>query len=86
MLTKEMLQDVGLDATFDLANPGNLGEALAELGFPTGDAVLGKTNLTFDITDFMPLLVIFPGQHQFKLTITDMKDNTVSQSLTFIAQ
>ena len=85
-LTKEMLQDVGLDATFDLANPGNLGEALAELGFPTGDAVLGKTNLTFDITDFMPLLVIFPGQHQFKLTITDMKDNTVSQSLTFIAQ
>ena len=85
-LTKEMLQDVGLDATFDLANPGNLGEALTELGFPTGDAVLGKTNLTFDITDFMPLLVIFPGQHQFKLTITDMKDNTVSQSLTFIAQ
>ena len=85
-LSQEVLQDVGLDATFDLANPGNLGEALSELGFPTGDAVLGKTNLTFDITDFMQLLVVFPGQHQFKLTITDNKDITVSKTLTFIAQ
>ncbi len=85
-LTPELLKEVGLDSTFDLANPGELAGPLGELGFPTGEAVVGKTYLAFDITDFMQLLVLFPGQHQFKLTITDKADNMVSKTLTFIAQ
>ncbi len=85
-LTREILQEVGLDSTFDLANPGELAGPLSELGFPTGDAVMGKTYLAFDITDFMQVLNIFPGQHQFRLTITDANNNTVSKTLTFIAQ
>lgn len=85
-LTTDLLKEVGLDSTFDLANPGELAGPLGELGFPTGEDVVGKTYLAFDITDFMQLLVLFPGQHQFRLTITDKSDNTVSKTLTFIAQ
>ncbi len=84
-LTPEMLQDVGLAAEFDLAHPGELAEALNELGFPTGDAVLGKTELAFDITAFMPLLAMFEGTHQFQLTITDKEGLTVTKTLTFQA-
>lgn len=85
-LSQEVLQDVGLDSTFDLTNPGDLQEPLTELGFPTGDAVLNQTSMAFDITDFMQLLTLFPGQHQFRLTITDNKGNTVTKTLTFLAQ
>lgn len=84
-LTPEMLQDVALASSFDLAYPGDLAEALTELGFPTGDAVISQTYLAFDITDFMQLLIFFPGQHQFRLTITDMGGNTISKTLTFLA-
>lgn len=85
-LSQEVLQDVGLDSTFDLTNPGDLQEPLTELGFPTGDAVLNQTSMAFDITDFMQLLTLFPGQHQFRLTITDNEGNTVTKTLTFLAQ
>lgn len=84
-LTKEELQNVGLDSEFDLAYPGELEGPLTELGFPTGDAVIGQTNLTFDITMFMSLLVYFPGTHQFQLTITDMAGQSITKTLTFHA-
>ena len=82
-LTKEMLQDVGLDSEFDLAYPGDLAEALAELGFPVGEAVIGKTQLLFNITDFMPLLALFPGQHDFELTVVDADDLSTTKTLKF---
>ena len=83
MLTKEMLQDVGLDSEFDLAYPGDLAEALTELGFPVGEAVIGKTQLLFNITDFMPLLALFPGQHDFELTVVDAQDLSTTKTLKF---
>lgn len=84
-LTKEELIGVGLDSEFDLANPGDLEPALNDLGFPTGDAVKGKTEMTFDITIFMELLAYFEGIHQFQLTITDVQGLTVTKTLTFEA-
>ena len=38
--------------------------ALAGLGFPTGAEVTGKTDVTFDITQFLPLLDIYQGVHR----------------------
>ena len=84
-LTKELLQDVGLDSEFDLANPRVLAEPLSELGFPVGDAVLGKTQLPFDISEFMPLLMLFPGQHSFVLTVVDAENLSVTKTLKFQA-
>ena len=85
-LNAEVLESVGLAAEFDLAHPGDLDEVLVELGFPTGENVIGKTYLPFDITDFMELLVAFPGTHQFKLTVTDAEGQTVTATLTFLVE
>lgn len=84
-LSTEDLQNVGLDSEFDLAYPGDLEGALNELGFPTGDAVIGQTNMTFDITLFMSLLIYFPGEHQFQLTITDTTGQSITKTLKLFA-
>ncbi len=85
-LSPEVLTEVGLAASFDLANPGDLNEALIELGFPTGENVIGKQYLPFDISQFMPLLAVFPGTHQFRLTVTDTNDQVATTTLTFLVE
>ncbi len=85
-LSPDVLAEVGLASVFDLAHPGDLGEALTDLGFPIGDEVLGKTYLPFDITMFMEVLGLFPGQHQFKLTVTDVEGQTATATLTFLVE
>lgn len=82
-LTPEELAGVGLTDHFDLAHPGEFDEALKGLGFQTGDDVIGKETLTFDISSFMPLLAFFPGNHSFRLDVTDTKGLNVSATLKF---
>lgn len=71
---------------FDLAYPGDNAEAFESLGFPTGDKVINATNLTFDISQFIPLLSAFPGNHTFTLNLTDNKSVNKIVSLKFIAK
>lgn len=86
-LTPEVLESVNLAASFDLAYPGNLESALKnDLKFPVGDEVIGANDLEFNITDFIPLLMIYQGTHQFKLTITDVSGSVLSKTLTFLVQ
>lgn len=82
-LTNEMLQDVGLASHFDLAHPGELAGALESLGFQTGADVVGKKDITFDITQFMSLLNIYSGVHKFNISVTDASGNTASRTLSF---
>lgn len=70
---------------FDLANPGDAGEGLASVGLPVGDQVIGKTEITFDITALVPLLGAFPGDHQFTLEVIDSKGNKSTLVLKFKA-
>lgn len=74
-LNAEMLQGVGLDASFDLAYPGPLADALSNsFHFPIEDEVIGQNTVTFNIAPFVPLLNIYPGElHVFKLTVKDQK-------------
>ncbi|MGL4229685.1 MAG: DUF4493 domain-containing protein [Tannerellaceae bacterium] len=88
-LTEDILQEVGLAKSFDLANPGGLAEALASLGFPIGADVIGKGELVFDITQFTPLLGIYgAGTHNFIITVVDQANpaNTKKQTLTLITE
>lgn len=78
---------VGLE--FDLAYPPSDEEKVANikgLGFPTGNDVIGKTELTFDISQFVPLLAGFPGNHKFILNVVDANGGSVDATLNFLAQ
>ena len=86
-LTPEVLSSVGLAASFDLAYPGSLEYAIKnDLEFPVGDEVIGAKDLVFDITKFIPFLMIYEGTHNFKLTITDAAGATLDKTLTFLVQ
>ncbi len=89
-LTPEVLEGVGLAEQFDLANPiatlsdgttVDITEGLKGLGFPTGAEVTGTNDpIDFNITQFVPLLTIYPGNSNFIITVTDR--NGVQKSMT----
>ena len=82
-----LLQPVGMPDSFDLVNPGKnleggeLSENLNGLGFPTGGDVKDKTSISFDITSFKAMLVVAPGETDFKLTLTDNDGNVIEKSM-----
>jgi hypothetical protein len=85
-LTPELLQSVGLTNKFDLCNPGTYEEALKGLNLPVGSDVQNKTSLKFDISGFMPMLVIYKGTHKFKIDVTDNKGLTGTATITLTVQ
>jgi hypothetical protein len=87
LLTDVALKDVGLSSHLDLVNPGEFREYLINFGFPIGDEVLGKNEVSFDITPFGVLLkMLGNGTHEFVLTATDEGGNVTTETLTLIAQ
>ena len=93
-LTPEVLEGVGLAKEFDLANPAvtelsdgtvkDITEGLQGLGFPTGAQVTGATDpIEFNITQFVPLLTIYPGNSNFIITVTDKEGVQKSMTLKF---
>jgi hypothetical protein len=84
------LTGMGLNGEFDLANPGPLAEALSNpaVNLPNGAAVKGKTELAFDITNFVPMIFGITGEAgggnltvDFKLTVTDTKGTTDTKTI-----
>lgn len=88
-LDESLLQSVGLDVSFDLAYPGDLEATLSNpegFNFPTGDKVIGQTEVTFNIAPFVPLLNLYPNNvHSFRITVTDKKGEVKSLLLQFQA-
>ena len=84
-LTPETLGDVNLTNHLDLVNPGQYEAALSGLGFPVNVGGM-KDVPEFDISELVPLLLILgPGEHRFKLTVTDANGTTV-ETLHFITK
>ena len=84
-LTAEMLAKVGLATELNLVNPGSMAEALGALGFPSGEAVSGKTALTFDISKLVPMIAQIYNEtsdHKFILKVTDAKGKSTTKTLT----
>lgn len=91
-LTDEFLRGVGLAASFDLATGMSTTEPVIDLNddltgtfkFPTRDDVKGKTTVRFDISEFVPLLSIYPGKiHSFVITVKDNAGNSAVKTLSF---
>lgn len=89
-----IIAGLGLNETFDLANPGDLEDKLGgslEDGSGIGlidpsDPVKNKKEFLFDVTDFMPLLAVFKeegkiAKHQFVLRLVDNNNKEVSKTL-----
>ena len=86
-LSPEELEGVGLAAHLDLVNPGEMRAGLEGLGFPVAENVLGKNEISFDITPFAGLLASMgSGTHRFILTATDDAGNATTETLTLIAE
>lgn len=88
-LTDEFLGGVGMTTKFDLANADDTKELengytlatnLRGLGFDVNEDVVGKTDLDFNITQFMPL-ILQNGDHIFKITVTDSEGNRKEMTL-----
>ena len=87
-LTDDFLQSVGMRAQFNLANPGELEEALLGFGFPIKENVVGKKQVRFEISPFIPLINLAAsmdiyGVHTFNLKVSDDQGNVKNQALKF---
>ena len=65
------LSQVGLANEFDLCNPGQYKEGLTGLQLPVENEVKGQSSMKFDISGFMPMLVIYSGDHIFDIEVVD---------------
>lgn len=86
-LDEAALVMVGLAKKFDIANvEAGMQSALTDLGLiANGDPIKGKTEHTFSVGGFMPMLGMLPNGigniHKFHLRIVDAKKNVTEKSL-----
>lgn len=87
-----LLPTIGLPAQFDLCQIDDpqlqalLGNSIEEggLGFPINDEVRNQTYVPFSITYFVQMLVNIPGEHNFRLDVTDNEGVTVSKTVQLL--
>ena len=85
-LTPDELAGLGLSSHLDLVNPGDLKAPIESLGFPTEGNVLNQPKVTFNISDFMPMLgLLGAGTHNFIITATDAQ-GTTTESLILVTE
>ena len=81
-LTPGELAGVGLSNTFSLVNDEQYFTSLSGLGFPVGDQVEGKNELTLSITQFLNILkMLGSGDHDFKITVTDLEGHATIKTV-----
>ena len=83
-LNADQLTSVGLTDQFSLVTDTHFFEQLGGLGFPTGDAVYGQTDIDLSISNFLSVLAMLgPGEHDFEMSVTDMEGNTTTKTVMF---
>ncbi len=96
ILTNEELQAIGLASEMNLAEPADemMAASLMMLGFPVGEDVVGQSALSFDISQFMPLLIMVcdgygslnESRHDFEIEVTDAEGYVTSRTLKLLHQ
>lgn len=81
-----LLAGMGLGEPFDLANineDSTTGDSVKTLNLPFNSQVAGQTEVDFNISDFVPLLVDLAGNHEFTITVTDNENKAETMTLRF---
>lgn len=79
-----ILEEITLNEEFDLAYPNDKAEALAELGFPIGNDVIGANHVEINLSEFVTIFNWFTGNHSFRICVTDLSDNQIEKTISFI--
>lgn len=85
-ILRDLLPIIGLPEQFDLCQvTGETAATLGELGFPTGDKVNEQNPLTFDISQFVEVMMALDaGEHKFILSVTDSAGHTTTKTLHLV--
>ncbi len=84
--------DGGTTVLMDMISNEELIESLdgMGLGIPTADALYGKESVLFSLSNLIPMINMYepePGsKHYFTLRVSDMEDQVLEKTLTFVAQ
>lgn len=77
--------DPPLPANFDLCTvSGSTAATLSSFGFPIGDEVLNQTQVQFSLTKFVELLLLFSGEHDFIIQVTDNNGGVTQKTLRLV--
>lgn len=68
----------------DLIHPGESKDLLEYFGFPVEGKVENQTFVTFDISEFMPMLGSFSGNSYFQLEVTDNNGKTSIKTIQLL--
>lgn len=81
----DVLNSVEVPLNFDLAHTKDATERAAMEGFnfPVDEQIVGKSEVKFDITMFVPLLSMYAGEPKFILTVVDAEGNQYVKTLSF---
>lgn len=81
----DVLNSVEVPLNFDLAHTKDATERTAMEGFnfPVDEQIVGKSEVKFDITMFVPLLSMYAGEPKFILTVVDAEGNQCVKTLSF---
>lgn len=87
VLTAEALGEIGLSNNIDLINDEDAVAILGTLGVPAGAILKDSTEVSFDISSLVPLILqLAPtqsGTHIFTLKITDNEGRSIGKSVVF---
>lgn len=85
-ILRDLLPIIGLPEQFDLCTvTGETATTLGELGFPTGDKVNEQNPLTFDISQFVEVMMALDaGEHKFILSVTDSAGGHTTKTLHLV--
>ncbi len=87
------LAEMGMAEPFNLCDVDPVNEKILYdnltsplLNFPVNDAVIGKTELPFPLTDFLGMLGAFPGTHVFTLSVTNTEGKNTTEKLVLLVE
>lgn len=78
--------DVAGASHIDLVNPTCDPLIFDVVPFPHGDAILGETEIRFDLSNAQTAILAFPGTHVFVMNIVDANGKTKKNVITMVVE